>query len=112
MNEPGTDPRNELREAGSDAANAELRRIVNLLFAGLALTSFTLTAYLGLEARRASAELAVVKASEEKTVKAVHDDDASAEGIFNRLADFAKTHPDFQKQIFYKYNASVTPSKK
>ncbi len=112
MNESGTDFPNESRETELNRTCGELRRLVNLLFAGLTLTSFTLTFYLGLQARRASAELAVMKPREEARLKAIREDDASAEGIFNRLADFGKTHPDFQKQILYKYNASVTPSQK
>jgi hypothetical protein len=99
---------NNLEDNASAAADLKetcenLRRQVNLLLGGLMITSFTLTAYLGLQARRASAELAVVQPRAEQSRKLMDQDDASAEGIYTKLGDFAKTHPDYQNRIFSKY---------
>ena len=112
MNEPGTDLQNNPAAADLKERCTELQRLVNLLFGGLIVTSFTLTAYLGLQARRASAELSVTKRHAEEYSKFVDDDAVSAEGIFNRLTQFAQTHPDFQKRILSKYSASTSPPAK
>ena len=54
-------PENDLQKMPQSADLREecddLRRQVNLLFSGLIVASFTLTLYLGLQAKRAAAEL-------------------------------------------------------
>ena len=86
-----------------------LRRQVNLLLGTLIVLSFTLTIYLGLQARRASIDYSVTKP---RLVEADHlfqQDNASVQAAFNKLTEFARTHPDFQTQIFSKYKLNEPP---
>jgi len=103
MNEPGNDLPNASLPVESEDTMEGLRRQVNLLFSGLVITSFTVTAYLCLEARRASIDLSLVQPRAVEITKLAEQDSASAQSIYVKLADFARTHPDFQKQIFFKY---------
>ncbi len=84
-----------------------LRRHVTLLFGALIISSFTLTAYLGLQARRSSVELMNIKPREIEAIKAVDQDNAAVQSVYQKLADFGRTHPDFQKQILSKYKVST-----
>jgi hypothetical protein len=107
MNEPDihiqdTASANDLRGECED-----LRRQVNLLFGGLLVASLTLTAFLGLQARRASAELAAVKPQAEQLLKAVQRDDAGAQATFAKLLEFARTHPDFADKVLSKYKVNT-----
>lgn len=106
---------NELQqnlESAPNPANADekyegLRRQISLLFAGLIVTSFTLTAYLGLQARRVSLDLLAVKPRANEMVRLFKQDDAAVQSVFAKLTDFARTHPDFQKQILSKYRLNT-----
>jgi hypothetical protein len=93
----------DLREECED-----LRRQVNLLFGGLVVASCTLMLYLCLQAKRAAAELKLIQPQADQVLKAVEQDNAAAEGIYAKLAEFARTHPDFQNKIFYKYKMAGT----
>lgn len=107
MNEMENNPQDAFRVADT-AENRDARRLVNLLFVGLIFTSFTVTAYLGMEARRSWVDLALVKPRAERAVMALNEDNASAQGIYMALADFARTHPDFQKRILSNYKVATT----
>ena len=118
MNEPGIDPQNISRPVDSEDSVEPLRRQMNLLFGGLLISSLTLTAYLGLQARRASADLVMVRAHEAEQFKMNQQDSASIQSVYAKLSDFARTHPDFQKQILSRFqfnnstNAPAAPAKK
>lgn len=92
-----------------------LRRQTNLIFAAVVISSFTLTAYLGLQARRSAADLALLQNRDAEVNKAAEQDYANNQAIFAKLTEFARTHPDFQK-IFAKYrlgtNAPSAPPPK
>ena len=82
--------------------------MVNLLFAGLVITSFTLTAYLGLEARRAAVQLTYLKPQVEQTLSAVKQTGDHDQAILSKLVEFGRSHPDFQSRILSKYK--IEPS--
>lgn len=101
---------NASREAELTENSQELRRLVNLLFAGLVITSFTLTAYLGLEARRASVQLSFIKPQAEQTLSVLKQTGTHDQAILSRLVEFARTHPDFQNKVLSKYNFANSPA--
>lgn len=98
------------RSTDSDEVES-LRRQVALLFGALVISSFTLTAFLGLQARRASVELVATQPRAEEAFKLVQQDNAAMQMAFSKLTEFARTHPDFQKQILskYKVNSNAAP---
>jgi hypothetical protein len=116
MNEPGNEPQNTPRAVEPEDTVESLRRQVNLLFGGLIITSFTLTLFLGLQARRASMDLMSVQAHAAEQFRQNQQDAAAIQSVFGKLTDFARTHPDFQKQILSRYrfntNAPAAPAKK
>jgi hypothetical protein len=63
--------------------------------------------FLGLEARCASQELLLTRASAEQTIKALKQDNANIGALFGKLEEFARTHPDFDKVILSRYPASA-----
>ena len=112
MNEPGTDLQNSSRPVDAEESVETLRRQVNLLFGGFLISSITLTAFLGLQARRASAELMEARAVATQQYTINKQDVASIEVIYSKLAEFGRTHPDFQKRILsrYQFDASIPPT--
>jgi hypothetical protein len=116
MNEPGNDLQTDLRSPEDAETVESLRRQINLLFGGLIITSFTLTAYLGLEARRASADLVAIQQNADQVARISQQEGQAMQSDFVKLSEFARTHPDFQKQIFAKYkfntNSAPAPAKK
>ena len=113
MNETGIDPQS--RPAGDSETIENLRRQINLLFGGLIVVSFTLTAYLGLQGRRAAMDMLVVQRAAEDTSKMVQQDDAAVEAGYGKLKEFARTHPDFDKQVLSRFHLNsnaATPAPK
>jgi hypothetical protein len=116
MNEPGTN----LPDASAPFDNGytveSLRRQMNLLFAGLIITSFTVTAFLGLQARRAASDLMVITQRADEMAAISLQEAQTMQAAFGKLEEFARTHPDFQKQILSRYsfkiNPGATPAKK
>lgn len=112
MTAPENNPQAGLPAPDPDAINQDLSRLVNILFAGLILTSFTLTAYLGLQMKRATEEVAQAKAMSDELARAIHQQDADVQSAYTKLEEFARKHPDFQNQVMYKYKINVsTPAK-
>ena len=112
MNQPESD---FTRPIDSGEIYEDLRRQITVLFGALVVTSFTLTAFLGLQARRASVELQAVKPHVEEAEKLIAQDNATVEAVFSKLEEFGRTHPDFQSKILVKYkinNAAKTAPKK
>ena len=103
MNEPGNEPQNPSRPVDSADTVESLRRQMNLLFGGLIITSFTATIYLGLEARRVTLDLPIAQQRASEITKLSQQDAGSMQPIVVKLSEFARAHPDFQKQIFFKY---------
>lgn len=94
-----------------------LRSQFNLLFGAVLVASFTLTAFLGLQARRASLDLLALKGPADESMRLVTQDNTAVENTFDRLSEFARTHPDFQKVVLSKFHLSTnaapaTPAKK
>lgn len=112
MNEPEKDLQPIPRSVDNEEKTETLRRQINLLFGGLIITSFTVTAYLGLQARRSSMDLLAVKPRAVESLRVAQQEELSAQSIFAKLTDFARTHPDFQKQVFAKYriNSNAPPA--
>ena len=108
MNEPGTDLQNAAGTAASNETVADLRGLVNLLFASLLVSSATLTTLLGVQAHRASAESAVLKAQAGQLSKAMQQEEANDKAVFAKLEEFGRTHPDFQKIVLSKYESTTT----
>lgn len=109
MSETESDMPNSPREAELMEKSQELQRLVNLLFAGLVITSFTLTAFLGLEARRATVQLSYAKPQADQAIQIVKQTDANDQAILSKLIEFGRTHPDFQNKILSKYKITANP---
>ena len=105
------EPENNLQDTSRSVAGGEtyegLRRQINLLFGALIVTSFTLTAYLGLQARRASVELLAIQPRADEATKLIQQDDTSVKEAFSKLEEFGRTHPDFQATILSKYKVNT-----
>ena len=102
----------------AEETHESLRRQINLLFAALIISSFTLTAFLGLQARRVSLEYAATRMQAEGALRAFQENNVALRATLTRLQEFARTHPDFQKQVLVRYKidgpmppAPVTPAK-
>lgn len=106
MNEPENDFQSASREAMEENCG-ELRRMVNLLFGALVVSSFTLTAYLGLEGVRAAQEAAQGKQRLDEIGRAVQQDQAVIQVFYSKLEEFARTHPDFQNRVLSKYTMNT-----
>lgn len=102
MDEPQNLP-NTPSPLDNDEKFETLQRQNNLLFAALLITSFTLTAYLGLQMRRVTMDLTNVQARAQETSEIFKKNVAANEAIFQQLTEFSRTHPDFEKQVFGKY---------
>jgi hypothetical protein len=111
MNEPENKPSVEKGAYWSNETCEDLRRQITVLFGALVVTSFTLTAFLGLEARRASAELSIIKPRAEDAEKAISQDNATVQAVFSKLEEFGHTHPDFQSKILVKYKLNSNATK-
>ena len=66
------------------------------------ITSFTLTAFLGLESRRVTKDAATTKADVARLTRIVQAQDADISVAYTRLSEFTRKHPDFQS-ILLKY---------
>lgn len=112
MNEPQANPQDFSSGADVIERCRDLQRLVNLLFTGLIITSFTLTAFLGLQAHRASVEVDITRSRAEQDTALARQSNAEAEAVYSKLVEFARTHPDFQNKVLSKYKvAGPTPKK-
>jgi hypothetical protein len=105
MNELGNNP--PAYSGDNNEKVDSLRFQMNLLFGCLLVASFTLTAYLGLQARRASLDLITLKGPAEESLRLVQQDDAGVEATFGKLTEFGRTHPDFQKVVLSNFHLST-----
>jgi hypothetical protein len=110
MNEPANTPPDFTGD--NDEKVESLRYQMNLLFGCLLIASFTLTAYLGVQARRASMDLIALKGPADQSMQLVQQDNAAVEVTFTKLVEFARAHPDFQKVVLSKYrlNTNTPPA--
>lgn len=112
MSIPENDPQAGSPSVEPEANSQDLNRLVNILFAAMILSSFTLTAYLGLQMKRASEEETAAKSQSVELAQAVRQQDASIQATYEKLSEFAHKHPEFQKDVLNKYKLSVTPPAK
>ena len=103
MSEPENTPQSGSPVACPETNGEEMRRLVNILFGGMILTSFTLTAFLGVESRRATKDAAITKAQTVELTRAIQQTDADLQAAYTKLSEFARKHPDFQNQILSRY---------
>jgi hypothetical protein len=116
MNDPEINPQDASQPMDAQDTSDDLRRHLNLLFAALLISSFTLTAYLGLQGKRAAGDLAILQTRALEQFNQNQQDMAGIHSIYLKLTDFARTHPDFQARILSRYNfdtnSLVQPAKK
>jgi hypothetical protein len=105
MNEPVNTPPDYSGDANEKIES--LRNQVNLLFGALLVASFTLTAFLGLQARRASLDLLSLKGPAAESMRLVQQDNDAVENTYAKLTEFARAHPDFQKVVLSRFNLST-----
>ena len=110
MNETQTNPPDFSPAADLAEQCRNLQRLVNVLFTGLILTSFTLTAFLGLQAHRTSVELELIKRRADQDAALLQQDNAASQAIYAKLAECARTHPDCQNKVLAKYKVSSSAS--
>ena len=111
MNLPENNPSTSSPAPDAESSQ-ELRRTINILFAGMILTSFTVTAYLGLQSKRAGEEATQAKAQANELKQAIQQEDGTIQATFSKLSEFARKHPDFQNQILSKYKVNTAPPAK
>jgi hypothetical protein len=109
MDTPENDLSNAARPMDNVDAIESLRRQVNLLLGGLIITSFTVTAFLGLQARRASADLMALAQPAQETARVSQQEGQSMQAFVLQLEEFARSHPDFQKQVLAHYRFNTNP---
>jgi hypothetical protein len=115
MNEPANNPPDYSGDTNEKIEN--LRAQMNLIFGALLVASFTLTAFLALQARRASLDLLSLQGPAAESMRLVQQDNEAVENTYGKLTAFAHTHPDFQKVVLSRFNLSTngppaTPAKK
>ena len=103
MNEPENNLPDAPLPMDSQNAPEDLRRHVNLLFGALLISSFTLNLYLGLQGKRAANELLAVQTRAMEQYNQNQQEIATIQAIYVKLADFGRTHPDFQTRILSRY---------
>jgi hypothetical protein len=105
MNEPQDNPPSSTIDKNEQVES--LRYQMNLVFGAVLVLSFTLTAYLGLQARRASLDLIAIQGPAIESMKLAEQDDLAVSTAFGKLEEFARTHPDFQKVVLSKYHLNT-----
>lgn len=86
---------------------ASLAQQTTLLFAGLVIVSFTLTAFLGLQARRAGKELDMMKPQAAQMREQSKQEAPFIQATLSRLVEYGKSHADFQP-VLAKYGIRPT----
>ena len=76
---------------------------VRTLLYGLVVASFTLTAFLGLSARRTGKELAVVQQQANQINEVSKREQPGIQNFLGQLVKFGSNHPEYQA-ILEKYN--------
>ena len=83
---------------------------VRTLLYGLVVASFTLTAFLGLQARRAGKELLAIQPQAAQVNELSKREEVGLRTFLGQLVEFSKTHPDYAA-ILEKYKiVPVKPS--
>ncbi len=95
---------------------AALNRQATFLFIALVVLSFTLTAFLGLQWRRAGKELDAMKQQVAQMQQTGKQEGPQVQALFGRLVEYGKTHPDLTP-LLNKYGAKpaaapAAPAKK
>lgn len=73
---------------------AVLNRQATFLFVSLVIVSFTLTAFLGLQWRRAGKELDGMKQQVAQMQQTAKQEAPQVQALFGRMVEYGKTHPD------------------
>jgi hypothetical protein len=97
MNEPetkSTNSPNEVSELKEQCAG--LQRQLTVMLLGLAICSLTLTGFVGLQVRRVSKDLQAVRPQARQVAEAAAKEMPILQSFMSKLADYGKTHPDFQ----------------
>jgi hypothetical protein len=116
MNEPQNNLQDASQPVDDQNTGEDLRRHLNLLFGAVLISSFTLTAFLGLQGKRAAGDLLAVQMHAAEKFRENQQDIAGIHQIYAKLTDFGRTHPDFQTRILSRYqfdtNSPAGPAKK
>jgi hypothetical protein len=107
MNEPetkSTNSPNELSELKEQCAG--LQRQLTLVLLGMAVCSLTLTGFVGLQVRRVSKDLTIMRPQARQVAEASAKETPMLQNFMTKLADYGKTHPDFQP-IVTKYGLAT-----
>ena len=110
MNVPENNPQGLPHSMDENEVVERLRRQVNLIFGALIVSSLTLALFLGVQAREITIQDNVVKNNVNEFGRAVQQDTLNVGATFTKLAEFARTHPDFQKQVLTNYVVNIQKS--
>jgi hypothetical protein len=110
MNEPEANFQNTPASMDVHEAHESLRAQINLLFGALIVSSFILTAYLGVEAKRVWIDYNASQPQVEAAARTFQQENAAFQMDMAKLQEFGRTHPDFQKQVLAKYNILPPPA--
>ncbi len=86
---------------------ATLNSQVATLLVALTVVSLTLTAFIGLQSRRAGNDLKGFRPQVTQIKEAYQKQEPTIKNLVSKLAEYGKTHPDFEP-IVKKYN--LTPA--
>src|SRR5262249_37401836 len=109
-------PNNFMSDSENRTEIAELReqcaglgQQVKTLLYGLVVASFTLTAFLGLEARRAGKELETIQPQAMQVAETAKREESNIGNFLGKLVDFGSPPPDYAA-IPEKYNVKQRPT--
>jgi hypothetical protein len=107
MNEPETKSTNSPDEvAALKEQCAGLQRQLTLVLLGLVVCSLTLTSFVGLQVRRMGKDLDALRPQAKQVAEAAAKELPVVQSFMTKLADYGKTHPDFQP-IVTKYGLTT-----
>jgi len=84
---------------------ASLNSLVNTLLVALTVISLTLTAFIGLQSRRAGKDVKAIRPQATQIIEAFQKQQPVIKKFVAQLAAYGKTHPDFEP-IMKKYDLS------
>jgi hypothetical protein len=95
MNEPESKMTDSSELAELRTQHEALQKQVTRLLLGLVVLSLTLTAFMGLMARRAGTELKAIRPQATQVMEISKKEEPAIQAFWGKLVNYSKSHPDF-----------------